>query len=198
MTGLPKTTHPLRITALGILLVLTACSSDSSPLATQSPSSLATTRHTPPAATPGARETRPTLEPELSAESQTALVTHVAGNAFDQAREPLLAAIKEDATIEAVEVFAFDRASRTLTLRIASIFRVSEDARAELAYDLATQLSPLMWNPAVAVQVKDHTSLPFLSLAVDGQTYRCAGPAMAALADKELSAAQFAAQCKAA
>jgi hypothetical protein len=199
MTGLRKTRRPLRLTALGILLALTACGSDSSPRTVQSPPSPTTTRwETPPSRTAEAPETGPTPEFELSAEAEAALVTYVAADGFDQAREPLLAALKADRMVEAVEDFTFDRERRTLTLRIASIFRASEDARAELAYDLATQLSPLMWNAEIAGQVKDHRSLPFLSLAVDGQTYRCAGPAMAALADKELSAAQFPAQCKSA
>lgn len=130
------------------------------------------------------------LPPELEA----SIVAGQVEQTFGRARELLLAAIKEDGLVQAVNDFAFDPASRTMRLDIASVFDVSEDATFGLLYKMASDLSALAWAPEIADHIRPE-SLPSFLVTVDDMTFRCPGPAMAALADKELSDAAFKTAC---
>lgn len=117
---------------------------------------------------------------------------------FTSRREPLLAAIKTDSFVEAVNAFEFRSQTRTLHLDLASVFRASEEARTAMAYEFATALTGLAWSPEFTDVVRgDEAALPFLEVRVDDQLFRCTGPLAAALGRKELSQPRFAEECRA-
>jgi hypothetical protein len=172
----------------------TATAAAASPTATVSatPSSSPTSTSTP---TP-AVSTSTRAADDVLVDMQAAVVASVAESTFADAREQLLAVLKSGSDVEAVEEFAFDRETSTLSIEMASVYDVSEDAMASVAYDVATGLAPLMWAPAIASQVTDTAALPAFDLQVDGLRFVCDGEAMAALADTALSQESFVEQCQ--
>jgi hypothetical protein len=194
MTGVSAVITSIRLAPLSCLLAvaLLGCGRVAPPDAQPAPTRAQPRVTAPPSALKAPPS--PSVSP-LDPATEQMVVTGMAAQAFAAAREPLLAAIKEEATIEAVTEFAFDREARALKLSLASVFRASEDARFELLYEVATGLTPLLWNQEVANQVQTLDSLPFLWITVDGQSFVCPGPAMVALGDKELSAAAFPTRC---
>lgn len=103
--------------------------------------------------------------------------------------------IKESAVVEAQNDFRFDRPSRTVIVDVASVFRVSEEAKTALAYDLATNFAPVFWGRQLTDTVRPE-SLALFSVTVDDLTFRCPSESMLLLADRELSSERFVEQCR--
>ena len=102
--------------------------------------------------------------------------------------------IESNGLIEAQEDFRFDQPSRTLIVSVASTY-ATDRYLAELAYELATGFAPVFWGPEALAAGVRLESLVFFAVTVDGIQYRCDGPTMAALADRELSQEMFVQRC---
>lgn len=166
----------------------------STPTPSRTPSASRTPTATRSPASASPMTTKPAQDVPLELQGQ--MVANVIDTTFGGIREDLLAALKLDPRVEAVEHFDFDKETSTLGLTMASTFRASEDAMSDLAYEHAGALAPAMWAPEVADQVTDPAVLPTFDLRVDDLHFRCDGGTMAALADKELSQVSFTERCR--
>lgn len=200
------------LSGIAVAALLVGCGGQGAePVAEASSSSAPTTEastptpsRTPSASpTPSATRSPATASPTTTKaaqgvplELQGQMVATAIDTSFGDIREDLLAGLKQDSRVEAIEHFEFDKETSTLGLTMASTFRVSEDAISELAYEYAGALAPAMWPPELADQVTDPSVLPTFDLRVDGLHFRCDGGTMAALADKELSQASFTERCR--
>jgi hypothetical protein len=181
----------MRVPALvATVVLLTGCGASSDeeqePLA-DSPATSSAARPTATTTTQAAPTTISTLSPEAEAD----LVAGITASSFEENSEVLSTElVKSNRLVEAQTDFRFDGPTRTLVLAVTSVF---DTGRPDLAYDLAADFAPVYWGPEAAVVRPE--SLVTFSVTVDDSTYRCKGPTMAALADRELSADMFVQQC---
>lgn len=182
--------------------LLTSCSSgeaepsaatvSSSPTASviASPST-SLTPGAPPSPTPSpspAAAVDPVLEQQVVADTTAASV--------EENRDALSTQlVKSNSLVQAQNDFRFDKPARALVVDVASVFQSdSRENRDALAYDLATGFAPVFWGPSATDVVRPESTVAF-QVVVDDLTYSCPGTSMVALADRELSQANFLLQC---
>jgi hypothetical protein len=130
----------------------------------------------------------------MSPEDEAGFVATVTARTFTENEEVFSTQlVKSNSLVEAQTDFRFDEPSRTLVLAVTSVFSGSEQ-QPRLAYNLATDFASVFWGAEVPDSIRPE-SLVFFSVTVDDSSFVCAGPAMAALADRELSEEMFVDQC---